>query len=430
MTNTKKKVLLFYTHLYPFGTGEAFVENEINYLSENFDEILILPLYDSPEMLKRQTPENVRIDISKNKKINLKTFCFFLNQILILFFLELPHLFNIKRIKTFVYCLRVTYRYFKSTNQIIKNELLSEENKDIYCYAYWGNEIALCAILNHKIYKTKKCIARFHRWDLYAYTNAANYLPFKKYIYQHLDKLVFIAQDGINYYKQNYLKNTQINESKFSLNYLGTSPHSALRSDYTLNHFRIVSCSGINSNKRVDLIATALSLIDDISIEWIHFGGATTTLIWKKFENTCKNLLSKKRNIKYTLKGNVKNNEVIEFYINNEVFLFINSSISEGLPVSIMEAMSFSIPVLANNAGGTKEIVENSFNGTLFKNITPELLSAELIRLSKLPIEEYSLYRINAYKTWNLKFNAEKNYQTFVENTLLIKPESALAVFY
>jgi len=37
--------------------------------------------------------------------------------------------------------------------------------------------------------------------------------------------------------------------------------------------------------------------------------------------------------------------------------LFINTSSSEGIPVSMMEAQSFGIPILAMDVGGVREIV-------------------------------------------------------------------------
>jgi len=46
-------------------------------------------------------------------------------------------------------------------------------------------------------------------------------------------------------------------------------------------------------------------------------------------------------------------NDVLNYYASNPVDVFINTSSSEGLPVSIMEAMSFGIPVIATNVGGT-----------------------------------------------------------------------------
>ena len=46
-----------------------------------------------------------------------------------------------------------------------------------------------------------------------------------------------------------------------------------------------------------------------------------------------------------------------------KVDAFILPSHAEGLPLSILEAMSFSLPIIASNVGGIPEIVENDVNG-------------------------------------------------------------------
>ena len=60
----------------------------------------------------------------------------------------------------------------------------------------------------------------------------------------------------------------------------------------------------------------------------------------------------------------MSNQQIIDFYAKTPLDLFINVSESEGIPVSIMEAMSFGIPAIATNVGGTNEIV-NQKNGYL-----------------------------------------------------------------
>ena len=37
------KQLIFFTESFPYGKGESFIENEIEYLSREFDRIYILP---------------------------------------------------------------------------------------------------------------------------------------------------------------------------------------------------------------------------------------------------------------------------------------------------------------------------------------------------------------------------------------------------
>ena len=72
-------------------------------------------------------------------------------------------------------------------------------------------------------------------------------------------------------------------------------------------------------------------------------------------------------NIKIDFRGNVKNSDLLEVYKNNQFDLFLNVSLSEGIPVSIMEALSFGIPCIATDVGGTKEIVIDGYNGWLLK---------------------------------------------------------------
>ena len=48
---------------------------------------------------------------------------------------------------------------------------------------------------------------------------------------------------------------------------------------------------------------------------------------------------------------------MLDYYKNNIIDIFINLSASEGIPVSIMDAISFGIPCIATNVGGTGEIV-------------------------------------------------------------------------
>ena len=54
----------------------------------------------------------------------------------------------------------------------------------------------------------------------------------------------------------------------------------------------------------------------------------------------------------------------MNYYNTYEIDLFVNLSTIEGVPVSIMEAQSSGIPVLATDVGSSKEIVDDD-NGFL-----------------------------------------------------------------
>lgn len=53
-----------------------------------------------------------------------------------------------------------------------------------------------------------------------------------------------------------------------------------------------------------------------------------------------------------------QNQQVYDYYKSNKVDVFVNVSYSEGLPVSLMEASSFGIPVIATDVGGSAEIID------------------------------------------------------------------------
>jgi len=65
--------------------------------------------------------------------------------------------------------------------------------------------------------------------------------------------------------------------------------------------------------------------------------------------------------------------------------LFILCSNWEAFPITILEAMSASLPVISSDTGGCNEIVLSGFNGFLFSKSSPSVLSDILVRLFEEP---------------------------------------------
>lgn len=99
--------------------------------------------------------------------------------------------------------------------------------------------------------------------------------------------------------------------------------------------------------------------------------------------------------------------------------LFVNVSSSEGIPVSIMEAMSFGIPCIATDVGGSGEIVIDRYNGILLKDDfrIQDFIQA-LDWYLKMDSNTILELRKNVYLSWERKYNAETNYTEFVEELL------------
>ena len=406
------KVLFFFTAQFPYAKGESFIENELPFLESEFDKIVIVTNELSIEN-KRLISSNIRLErfpyeLSGKKKI-----------------FSIFGVFNLKFWKEIV-CIKKTYK--KGLNSIIIKTALaslcktnvfrkdifsliqkhSNTHDQMYAYSYWSNDILfVLTTLRNKIPQLK-IFSRAHGWDVYFEANKANYLPFREYIFKHTDKVFFISNKGLNYYTSIFPDY----KNKMDVSRLGVPNQNVLRFNRKRN-IKLVSCSNIIPLKRVHLIVEALSSIDSLEIEWIHFGDG---ILFLELELMCDTFLKNKKNITYNLKGSVFNKSIIEYYSENQIDLLINVSSSEGIPVSIMEAMSFGIPVIATNVGGTSEIVQDGYNGVLMSpNPNAEDIAKTLINFSNLSEKEVTQLRTNAYETWNTKFNADKNYQDFID---------------
>lgn len=61
--------------------------------------------------------------------------------------------------------------------------------------------------------------------------------------------------------------------------------------------------------------------------------------------------------------------------------IFVLSSLSEGMPVSILEALSLARPVVATRVGGIPELIEDGVNGLLIESRSPSVLASAVTRL-------------------------------------------------
>ena len=110
-----------------------------------------------------------------------------------------------------------------------------------------------------------------------------------------------------------------------------------------------------------------------------------------------------KENVKFL--GNVQDQDFPKILSQARAFLF--AAVDEEFGIAPVEAMGYSLPVIAFKSGGVPEIVKNDLNGYLFDELTPASLIKKIQLLEKLPLEKYLEMKKNARETAE-KFSEER----------------------
>lgn len=87
--------------------------------------------------------------------------------------------------------------------------------------------------------------------------------------------------------------------------------------------------------------------------------------------------------------------------------LFVLPSLSEGIPLALLEAMSLGVPVVATHVGGVPEVIKNRLNGILVPPKDPEALAEAIVESLSRP-HETAKRGLEAKKTIANGFNTEK----------------------
>lgn len=301
------------------------------------------------------------------------------------------------------------------SKNIIKQHLRS--NDKVFLLGTWmGVDAYVAAHMKKNYPEIAGAYALAHSGEVMPSRNPHLKQRFHEFKHQHLDKTYFISSKVLEEYYDGMSECNirEIYHDRISVQHLGSINDSGkLNPANNTTAFHILSCSRIDENKRVGQIAAALKNWDNEKIKWTHIGtGDLDDVVRRQAEEV--SLTNSLVEIEFT--GQMDNNDVIKYYIENPVDLFINVSKSEGLPISIMEAMSFGIPCLATNVGGTSEIVNNKNGKLIGKDFSENELSSAINYLRNLSHENILLMRSNAFETWNNEFNAPKNINRLLDD--------------
>lgn len=358
MSNT----LYLFTDKFPFDEGEQYLENEMQFLAARFDRIVILP--QARAQYQRPVPANAEIhflalEVRYSKWLLLKK----LPLLLSVLFTEWKH--GRRELRSFAHLKGAVQQFYNALcqAQAFAAFLDKQPQSTNSFYSYWFFQWSTMLAVLKAQGKINTFISRAHLGDLYpVFATRPNYL--KAYRLSQIGKLHPCSEHGARYLRETY----PAFAAKIQTAYLGV-PHKA---DNPMNSgaaFTVVSCSAVDSRKRVDLIADSLALLP-FPVRWVHFGHGVDL---EKLKSRCAGLPP---HITAELRGFVPNAQVLEFYRTTPVHVFINLSRYEGLPVSMMEAAAAGIPLIGTHIFGVPEIVQESTGFLLPETPAPQEVAA------------------------------------------------------
>ena len=408
-----QNTVIIITDRFPYGKSESFLETELMYY-DKFDRVIIFPTFCGSKKREFKLP-NLQIARPESAFFQNKIYArliacfkaiftsFFWNEIMILI---KSRKFNIKRViqlTSFLSKAKAIYAHI--------DKWLEKDNSDVsnyVFYSYWMSHQALGAIWLAQKYPNNRTITRCHGFDLYERKDNNWYLPMRCYIAKYINQICCISENG----KQKLIYECLEIEEKIKVLRLGTDDFGLGPADCLRSSLKIVSCSWLAPLKRIGRVFDALELMEDQSISWSHYGDG------KQYkEMRLRAAAIAKKNIYIELKGAVSNSQILSDYSKIPYDVFVNVSDTEGIPVSIMEAISFGIPVIATDVGGTSEIVIDGHNGFLLhKDFHNNDLADLFLRIAHMPRTQYESMRRNARAVWQEKCNADVNFRSFVNS--------------
>lgn len=407
-----KRLLILFAKGFPYNFSEPFLEQEYPLYKDYFDKVLIVTGCGKKELPTRQmTDPSLEILCDHTLSNDLRSILEALPWVLTdrMFYRELKHLvlhegFSLRKLyELLVMSLCANHRAILARRWLKRHS----EYLPSLLYSYWMQIPAYASVrLNYFLGDSCKTITRAHRFDLYSERHRTEYLPFHRQLYDELHEIAVISEDGKRYLESKYGCQNKVSVHRLGALDLGCRNPSAAR-----DVFRIVSCSRTIPIKRVERIVDVLQQIADRPVHWTHLGGGGGLDALKHY--AADHLPA---NVTATFLGSIANTQVYEIYKTQPFHIFLNVSKSEGVPVSIMEAMSFGIPVIATAVGGTPELIDNGVNGYLLPEDYDDTELAQRLRdLWTRPDTDYQALRQASREKFEQDYDAIHNYRKFLD---------------
>lgn len=406
LTPMKRRLIVF-TDNFPFSGGETFFEIELNRLVSSFDVTVISS---SPsDQSSKSVPEGVNVVRYNPHQPRFSV----LEKLIVLGDLltraqGLAELWSIvrskkrilNRLKDSFHALALSRRLYVFVS---KNVEFKPDEASIL-YFYWFNYKPLYFALKRPAPHVR-LVSRVHGYDLYNERQPSGRQPFRRLVDARLDKVLFVSKTGLDYYEKTFGVSPS---PKREVLYLGSRQPAQVPTVSPSSDVLICSCSNVIALKRIDKIIETLAKVDlpDRHITWTHFGAGP---LREQLTQQAQAQLANHSNVTVDWRGEVSNAQIMDFYATHAVTCFITLSRTEGLPVSIMEAMAYGIPVIATDVGGIKEMLPGGYPYVVDPNVDTTHVARLIETLAKQSATERFALSQTLTRQWAAHFNEETN---------------------
>ncbi|CAH0346461.1 glycosyltransferase family 4 protein [Bacillus sp. CECT 9360] len=239
--------------------------------------------------------------------------------------------------------------------------LMKEEKFDaIHCHSPMGGVLARLAAMSLGITPVIYTAHGFHFYKGAPYINWAVYYTVEKFLARYTDHLITINKEDFNKAKGfkagqvHYVPGIGIDIKNFSETQVSREEKRA-ELGISEETFVLLSIGEMIKRKNHETVLRALAKLEDHEYVYLICGRG-------ELESHLKDLT-----ISLGIQEKVRflgfRNDIEEVCIASDVFVF--PSYQEGLPVSVMEAMSAGLPVICSDIRGNNDLIENGVGGYL-----------------------------------------------------------------
>ncbi|MCB0774656.1 MAG: glycosyltransferase [Flavobacteriales bacterium] len=402
------KELWLFTQSFPFGRGEAFLENELPTLAQRFARVSLFPLHGGEGM--RPLPGNVQVErllpdpYARATPAQLLRRSGDVRRLVSSLWQDMGMAMFSKRWRGE---LQSTVRGHVHRLAVLERELLPRyDPKRVVLYSYWTHEWATLLALLQATHPEVRFISRAHGFDLYEHQHASGVIPFRALQLRAVAKLFCVSLAGSAHMQARH----PAYRGKYELARLGTADH-GINPRPGKEGLHVASCSHVIPRKRVLLLAEALSRTTK-PVHWTHFGDGSAMPLLKD------RVARLPANVTVDLKGAADNAAIMRWYQENPVDVFVlTSELEGGVAVALQEAASFGIPLIATDSGGVRDIMNEQTGLLLPTQVTAAELARVLDGFKGGPMDN-ATFRAGVRAYWEEHFRAEATFNRFCDRLL------------